>query len=228
MNRPGLTASFMAGKKRPGKAMVPPSVAAAMVNGGDSARGKNKNNVPADNAPVPFPVLQVNYNHEVDSDLVKDQLAFGEKLKDLLANTPFYVKPAKQNHQNQKGFEYMLERYSDRYNKNTSMERLSSIPSPHWLFPDELLWSNQAAANRLSNPKEFNFSMALDKLKRAEGDDHLDGVEKEGNEGEEDQDDEEVYEEEELEDETDYNLSYFDNGEDDYGDGGGDEGEPSY
>jgi len=52
-----------------------------------------------------------------------------------------------------------------------------------------------------------------------------DGVDGEGED--ENENDEAVYEEEELEDETDYNLNYFDNGED-YGDHDDGDGKNSY
>jgi DNA-directed RNA polymerase III subunit RPC7 len=64
----------------------------------------------------------------------------------------------------------------------------------------------------------------LAKLKDLENVDDEKSEVKEGEDGDDGNEDEVVYEEEELEDETDYNLTYFDNGEE-YGDyDDGDEG----
>ena len=87
-------------------------------------------------------------------------------------------------------------------------------------FPEELhsvydpekakKWAAANAANRSSGEGK-SFGEALAKLKDLET--------KEATEGnataeEEEEEEEFIYEEDEFEDETDYNLSYFDNGED--------------
>lgn len=79
--------------------------------------------------------------------------------------------------------------------------------------------------------RQVSFTDTLAKLTELERDDEHTTTEKgnnpqDGNDDDDDEDqdqDEVVYEEEELEDETDYNLNYFDNGEDhgDYDDGDG-------
>lgn len=84
-------------------------------------------------------------------------------------------------------------------------------------------------AARTTAIKQVTFDETLAKLRDLEKADGDGSVEKDArgeSEGEEaaDEEEEAVYEEEELEDETDYNLNYFDNGEDyggDYDDGDG-------
>jgi DNA-directed RNA polymerase III subunit RPC7 len=124
-----------------------------------------------------------------------------------------------------------IERYSDKYEKRVRKEKLSAVPSPHHLFPDELVScgnnNNSSAATATAN-KQFSFTSAIAKLQQAERDDHADPKDTADEESDGALPDEEVYEEEELEDETDYNLSYFDNGEDYDEGGGGEDGEPSY
>lgn len=80
-------------------------------------------------------------------------------------------------------------------------------------------------ATKVSNTKA-SFTETLDKLRALERSEAVNNGEGDGQGGDEDEgaEDEVVYEEEELEDETDYNFTYFDNGEE-YGDyDDGDEG----
>lgn len=85
-------------------------------------------------------------------------------------------------------------------------------------------------AARTTAIKQVTFDETLAKLRDLEKADGDGSVEKdargesEGEEAADEEEEEAVYEEEELEDETDYNLNYFDNGEDyggDYDDGDG-------
>ena len=105
-------------------------------------------------------------------------------------------------------------------------------------FPEELQSAyNSEKINKPSASKhsQFSFGAALSKiddLAKEEGKQPLPEKEKE-NEDDDDDGGAASFEDEEIEDDTDYNNSYFDNGEDygDYGDGdggGGDRDEAVY
>ena len=201
--------------------MVPPSVAAAMA----SSQFKSLQASIAMSASVrpSYPVLDSSTTSVLDPALVRDLLDANLQIANLLKQTPFFLTPAGTNYSSADG----IERYSDKYEKRLRKDKLTAVPSPHHLFPDELLLPSSTP--QTSNRQQFSFHSAMAKLQQAERDGEQ---EKEEDEDKPDDDegvpDEEVYEEEELEDETDYNLSYFDNGEDYNEDGGGDDGEPSY
>jgi DNA-directed RNA polymerase III subunit RPC7 len=130
-----------------------------------------------------------------------------------------------------KGYTHLLEidRYSDKYVSHLQAHdrrgKIHAIVTDLSFFPEELhTVYNAEKAQKMAKSqvvKQVSFTDTLAKLKDLEGDDG--DEEEEGAEVEEGED-EVVYEEEELEDETDYNVNYFDNGEE-YGDyDDGDEG----
>lgn len=117
----------------------------------------------------------------------------------------------------------VVERYSDKYKLPGNSTKLcdSTFVDPRGL-PEELL----SVFSISSTPKKKSSDVnALDRIKNFVDVAEEDSDEKEDDEmgllGEE--------EEDELEDDNDYSMSYFDNGEDtgDYNDGGADEG-PTY
>lgn len=125
-----------------------------------------------------------------------------------------------------------IDRYSDKYlshaiSSNDRRERLSSIQTSLEFFPEELhsVYSTGESALKTTKKK----SSTANSVSFKETLTHLETLaQKEessnGEEVKEDEDDEgehEEVEDEEFEDETDYNYSYFDNGEDngDYDDG---------
>lgn len=200
--------------------MVPPSVAAAMAS--SQFKSLQASIAMSTSVRPSFPVLDT-VNTVVDTAIVRDLLDANLQIVNLLKQTPFYLTTTTTtNTASTDG----IERYSDKYEKRPKKDKLTSLPCPHHLFPEELVSTTPTHPTR-----QFSFHSAMAKLQQAERDGDQD---KEEDEEKQDEDegvlDEEVYEEEELEDETDYNLSYFDNGEDvNYEDGGGGEdGEPSY
>ena len=213
--------------------MVPPSVAAAIAS--SQFKSLQASTAMSASTRPSYPVLQdpsggVGFDVQEFSDLGEAN----EAIRSLLKQTPFYLLPSNSTTTQQTTNKDGVERYSDRYERRARKDKLTAIPSPHHLFPDELL--NTSTSNTMQS-KQFSFHSAMAKLQQAERDDQKaigdngkdeDEEEDEKKEDEDELPDEQVYEEEELEDETDYNVSYFDNGED-YDEGGaGEDGEPSY
>lgn len=132
-----------------------------------------------------------------------------------------------------------IDRYSDRYlsHANEKKERLSSIKSNPEFFPEELhsVYTAQgpsklakkkggsSANNSSTNFKDTLLLSQLDALAQKEESSQGESSERGESDNDEDEDKEglEDIEDEEFEDETDYNYSYFDDGEDhgDYDDG---------
>lgn len=135
-----------------------------------------------------------------------------------------------------------IDRYSDKYLSHVSpnggsepKERLSStsIQCNLDFFPEELhsVYHQYDQSNTLKRKKSsvtstvVSFSDTLNRLESLAQKEESTNEEEKGEEDDEDKDALEVegIEDEEFEDETDYNFSYFDNGED-YGGGDYDEG----
>lgn len=125
-----------------------------------------------------------------------------------------------------------IDRYSDKYlshviSSNDRRERLSTIQSSLEFFPEELhsvyVQSNHETGNKkkkLNTTPSVSFKETISHLETLAQKEESSN----GEETKEDEDDGEAHEDvedEEFEDETDYNYSYFDNGEDnnDYDDG---------
>lgn len=184
--------------------------------------------------PLVFRPLPPAQNSDLDY-----MVALRQKLRFAMHRSPFYVNaPHKAKD---------IERYSDKY----VMGAKEGIKKwePDWnMFPAELQQrkkrkvrpsgskSNLKAARTTKAP---DVSELLEKLQKADetteapdeeqndNEDAEDGIKKEKNEDEDDEEEEE-YDEEDLEEETDYNLAYFDNGEG-YGDDDEDDDEgPTY
>lgn len=111
-------------------------------------------------------------------------------------------------------------------NVNDRREKLNSIQTSLDFFPEELHSvyiqdsSIKSTKKKSSTTNSVSFNDTLNHLETLAQKEESSN----GEEGKEDEDDEEGHEEvedEEFEDETDYNYSYFDNGEDngDYDDG---------
>lgn len=128
----------------------------------------------------------------------------------------------------------ILDRYADKYvthlkastTTNNQRGRIHTIQTDLSFFPEELqnVYNPERASKstKPGGPRQPSFLDTLAKLKDLE---RQDDEKQPPSKGDDEPDaDQVVYEEEELEDETDYNLTYFDNG-DDYGDyDDGDEG----
>ncbi|GFS13092.1 DNA-directed RNA polymerase III subunit RPC7-like protein [Elysia marginata] len=168
-------------------------------------------------------------------------IALRQELRLSMHKSPYYVNaPHKAKD---------IERYSDKYILGANDEIYKW--EPDWnMFPAELqerkkrkvktsgVKPNLKAARAMKAPDVSELLEKLEKVdetsqnpdeERNENDDAEDGIKKEKNEDEEDDDeDEEEYDEDDLEEETDYNLAYFDNGEN-YGDDDEDDDEgPTY
>lgn len=124
-----------------------------------------------------------------------------------------------------------IDRYSDKYlshviNSNDRRERISSIQSNLEFFPEELhsVYQSDTSGSKRKKSSVTSTVSFKDTLNHLES---LAQKEESNNEEEKEKEDEEdgaageEIEDEEFEDETDYNYSYFDNGEDhgDYDDG---------
>lgn len=144
-----------------------------------------------------------------------------------------------------------IERYSDKYyikEKNRKIQSINAIQTNLDFFPQELhgVYDVEKAAKyqqkhqrNLMEKRQWhqhqNDQQLMEKLKFFEGKEEEKGeIENNKDEDQEEQDEDEINEEEmemeNYEEETDYNFSYFDNGED-YGDdddGGGDDEGPVY
>ncbi|XP_033750305.1 DNA-directed RNA polymerase III subunit RPC7-like [Pecten maximus] len=161
----------------------------------------------------PVPLLQ---GEEFDY-----MLALKQEFRGVMKRSPFYL----QTSTNRKD----IDRYSDKYQLNNDTENKWE---PDWRrLPAELKVTSKKPRKAKSTiqpniPKKKrkvdggDVSKTLEELEKIEekGDESEDENEDENkNEGDDDAE-EELYEEDELEEETDYLLSYFDNGED-YNDG---------
>lgn len=163
------------------------------------------------------------------SDFEIKSAEYSQKIDFLLRISPAF-RPVKTS-------QSKIDRYSDKYlshviNANDRKERLNSIETNLEFFPEELhVVYNDPGASKASRKKSSVSSTVsfkdtisqLDTLAQKEESNNEEDAEKEKekeNEDDEEGQNEEL-EDEEFEDETDYNYSYFDNGEDhgDYDDG---------
>lgn len=187
-----------------------------------SGRGRGKQSA-SNRAPIPMVGISLNQNALTPPDIYpvtffkpikfeskKEDLFLvnlKQKLRNSFKNSQFYIKEKKEK--------ITIERYSDKY--ESILNQPATEQSKVWnydLFPDEL-------KPKLKNMKDVKQTKKvtfddlndklnkLDKLEKADEDDE--------NVEDEEKDNEEIdggQVEEEIEEETDYALSYFDNGED--------------
>lgn len=168
--------------------------------------------------------------HDPKTEEDSATIRFAENWLRYMQNSPFYLSgPDSREHSDPPKFE----RYSDKYMTDQlagdCKGKILAIDTCLSFFPEELhsiynVERAQRVAKKLGGMSSrtrlgATFDETLAKLRSLEHRDQEEG--KATSEGEEDNEDKVVYEEEELEDETDYNLNYFDNGEDygDYDDG---------
>ena len=155
-------------------------------------------------------------------------MQYASELAAFMRTSPFFLAPST-------GSSLRIDRYSDKYVAHLQQAertgKIFAIDTDLSFFPEELqtVYDPEKARKLSSMPQNkagLSFSDALAKLKALEKTESegKGGAAGAGSDEEENQEDEVVYDEEEFEDETDYNFSYFDNGEDygDYGDDGDD------
>nr|XP_033802599.1 DNA-directed RNA polymerase III subunit RPC7-like [Geotrypetes seraphini] len=182
--------------------------------------GKGETLPPPTLQPSPlFPVLEYKPVPLLTGEEVEYMLALKQELRGAMKNLPYYVKPAAPKKD--------VERYSDKYQTSGPID--SAIDwSPDWqMLPRELrirvrkLQKEKASVilpkrkQRIPVDKE-EIIKKLETLEKKE-EEVTSEEEEEKQEEEEEKEEEEEYDEE-HEEETDYIMSYFDNGEDFGGD----------
>ncbi|XP_073464752.1 DNA-directed RNA polymerase III subunit RPC7-like [Aquarana catesbeiana] len=167
-----------------------------------------------------FPALDFKPVPLQTGEEVEYMLALKQELRGALKGLPYYIKPAVSKKD--------VERYSDKYQTSGPVDNAIDW-HPDWkLLPRELkikvrkLLKEKSAVvlpkhkQRMPLDKE-EIIKKLENLEKKE-EEVSSEEEEEKKEEEEDQEEEEDYDEEEHEEETDYIMSYFDNGEEFGGD----------
>ncbi|XP_031432393.1 RNA polymerase III subunit GL b isoform X3 [Clupea harengus] len=160
----------------------------------------------------------------VVSEEAEYMLALKQEFRGAMKTLPFYIKPAAPKKD--------VERYSDKYQSSETNENPSEW-DPDWKrLPKELrtrtkrlqkekstITSKQTTQPRINKEeiiRTLEIAQTLEKKEEAHSSDEEDGEKKK--QEEEAPASEEEYNEEEFEEETDYIMSYFDNGEEFGGD----------
>ncbi|KAL4646727.1 DNA-directed RNA polymerase III subunit RPC7-like [Arapaima gigas] len=192
--------------------------------------GKGENLPPSTLQPTPlFPPMEQKPVPLQTGEEAEYMLALKQELRGAMKNLPFYIRPAAPKKD--------VERYSDKYQSSEPTDNTIEW-DPDWKrLPKELrirvrkpvkesnkclLVSEAPAAPKCTKPPRVDQEEIIRKLETLEKKEEELSSDEEGQEKkkqeEEEQEGEEEYDEEEFEDETDYIMSYFDNGEDFGGD----------
>ncbi|XP_012678375.2 RNA polymerase III subunit GL b isoform X2 [Clupea harengus] len=184
--------------------------------------GKGENLPPSTLQPTPlFPPMEHKPVPLVVSEEAEYMLALKQEFRGAMKTLPFYIKPAAPKKD--------VERYSDKYQSSETNENPSEW-DPDWKrLPKELrtrtkrlqkekstITSKQTTQPRINKEEIIRTLETLEKKEEAHSSDEEDGEKKK--QEEEAPASEEEYNEEEFEEETDYIMSYFDNGEEFGGD----------
>ncbi|XP_029479430.1 DNA-directed RNA polymerase III subunit RPC7-like [Oncorhynchus nerka] len=168
--------------------------------------GKGENLPPSILQPTPlFPPVEHKPVPLVMGEEAEYMLALKQEFRGNMKNLPFYVRPAVSKKD--------VERYSDKYQ--------NSEPSDNTIEwnPDTSLSVETTVDPKLRKKTRVDKEEIIHKLETLEEEVTSDEEEGEKKKQEEEQQDgEEEYDEEEFEEETDYIMSYFDNGEEFGGD----------
>ncbi|KAM9853041.1 DNA-directed RNA polymerase III subunit RPC7-like [Aulostomus maculatus] len=210
----------MAGRGR-GRRMMSFSVEAVGINRGDSLP-------PSIQQPTPlFPVMEQKPLPLTDGEEAEYLLALKQEFRGAMKSLPFFIQPAAALRD--------VERYSDKYHNSEQTDVLSNS-TPDWKrLPKELRLHlrktpkngvpaavggpNQPESGlkrkRVREKEEVLLKLAMleKREEQQSSDEEEEGEEKKKKEEVEEAEAEEEYDEEELEEETDYIMSYFDNGE---------------
>lgn len=151
-------------------------------------------------------------------------LALKQDFRGAMKNLPCFIQPAAAHRD--------VERYSDKYHSSEQTDDLLDW-TPDWKrFPKELRMhvkkpsqislsfkSERGEKKKVKEKEEVLLKLeTLEKKEAQESSEEEEGQEKKKQQEEEEADAEEEYDEEEFEEETDYIMSYFDNGEEFGGD----------
>uniref|UniRef100_A0A672RXS5 Uncharacterized protein n=1 Tax=Sinocyclocheilus grahami TaxID=75366 RepID=A0A672RXS5_SINGR len=170
--------------------------------------GKGENLPPSSVQPTPlFPPLDQKPVPLQTGEEAEYMLALKQEFRGAMKTLPFYIRPAAPKKD--------VERYSDKYQKTETSDN-SLEWKPDWRrFPKEL----RVREKRPLRDSECNVCVSIQTLEQKEEDGSSDEEEGEKKKPEEEEaEGEEGYDEEEFEDETDYIMSYFDNGDEFGGD----------
>ncbi|XP_048381597.1 RNA polymerase III subunit GL b [Stegostoma tigrinum] len=183
--------------------------------------GKGETLPPPTLQPAPlYPSLELKAVPLQTGEEAEYMLALKQELRGAMRSLPYYVKPAAPKKD--------IERYSDKYQSSGPTDNTIEW-NPDWRrLPRELririrkpLKDKTPIAGRKIKPRTsvekeeiIKKLENLEKKEEAHSSDEEDEQEKE----EEEKENEEEYDEEEFEEETDYVMSYFDNGEEFGGD----------
>ncbi|XP_031735916.1 DNA-directed RNA polymerase III subunit RPC7-like [Anarrhichthys ocellatus] len=204
-----------------GRRMMSFSVEAVGINRGDSLP-------PSIQQPTPlFPVMEQKPLPLTGGEEAEYLLALKQEFRGAMKTLPFFIQPAAARRD--------VERYSDKYHSNEQTDRLMDW-NPVWKkFPKELRVKKpsrdgvSAAVSCSDRPKsgqkkkkeKEEVLLKLETLQKEEqqsSEEEEEGEEEKKKKQEEEAEGEEEYDEEEFEEETDYIMSYFDNGEEFGGD----------
>ncbi|CAK6982148.1 RNA polymerase III subunit GL b [Scomber scombrus] len=205
-----------------GRRMMSFSVEAVGINRGDSLP-------PSIQQPTPlYPVMEHKPLPLTGGEEVEYLLALKQEFRGAMKSLPFFIQPAAAHRD--------VERYSDKYHSSEQTDSQMDW-NPDWKrFPKELrvhvrktpkdgvaaVRSSKAASGpkkkKVKEKEEVLIKLeSLEKKEEQESSEEEEGEEKKKQE-EEEAEAEEEYDEEEFEEETDYIMSYFDNGEEFGGD----------
>lgn len=184
----------------------------------DSERRETLQQLPSNQQPNPlYPVLEQKPLPLAGGEQVEYLLALKQELRGASRSLPSFLQPTVKRRD--------VQRYSDKYHQEPDQDW-----SPDWTrFPKELRVRTQkprpsgpkATSRRSQSPKKQTSSkkdekqdvlLKLETLEQKEK--HTDDEEEEEKKAEEEDAEEDQLDEEEFEEETDYIMSYFDNGED--------------
>uniref|UniRef100_UPI0037E8B2E5 DNA-directed RNA polymerase III subunit RPC7-like n=1 Tax=Semicossyphus pulcher TaxID=241346 RepID=UPI0037E8B2E5 len=209
----------MAGRGR-GRRLMSFSVEAVGINRGDSLP-------PSIQQPTPlFPVMEQKPLPLTGGEEAEYLLALKQEFRGAMKSLPCFIQPAAAHRD--------VERYSDKYHSSEQTEPPTDW-TPDWRrFPKELRTACRDSAGRRADraPSAQKKKRVKEKKEVLLKLETLEKKEEQGNSGEEEEEEgeekkkqeeeeaegEEEYDEEEFEEETDYVMSYFDNGEEFGGD----------
>nr|XP_057908717.1 RNA polymerase III subunit GL b [Doryrhamphus excisus] len=213
----------MAGRGRGrSRRMMTFNVEAIGINRGDTLP-------PSIQQPTPlFPALEHKPLPLTGGEEAEYLLALKQEFRGAMKTLPFFIQPASA-HTGQRAHTD-VERYSDKYHSGEQADALTGWLPDSKRFPKELrlrvkktikkgaskevVQSKKVQADEQKKAVTENKEVLL-KLETLQSEEQQNSEDEEQQEKkEEDQEPEEEYDEEELEEETDYIMSYFDNGED--------------